>query len=153
MYTEIEQQTLDIDWFFTNGKYVSFMASGGGKLPESIAKSKEDNLVLASYFRNLPEISEIIINPDLNNILMKVFGSGIDERYIEDYALMTRKGLYSFDKTHPNQFTNPNYHIVASPRNPLRLEDLPENIKDILTRTTYNISLEEIQSIDITQIS
>jgi len=40
-YNEIDQQTLDIDWFFTDGCYISFMASGGGKLPESVACSKK----------------------------------------------------------------------------------------------------------------
>jgi hypothetical protein len=101
MITEIEQASLDIDWFFTDGQYISFMASGGGRLPGSVSESKETHKILANYFRNLPEISDVIINPELNNILIKVFGSGVNERYLKDYVLMARKGLFSFDKTYP----------------------------------------------------
>lgn len=53
MYTEIEQQALDIDWFFTDGKYIGFVASGGGKLPETAANSSVNNEKLVSYFRGL----------------------------------------------------------------------------------------------------
>jgi hypothetical protein len=34
MLSEIEQQSLDIDCFFTNDEYIVFVASGGGKLPD-----------------------------------------------------------------------------------------------------------------------
>ncbi|MCJ7933577.1 MAG: hypothetical protein MUW56_08040 [Chryseobacterium sp.] len=121
MYTEIEQLILDIDWFFTDGIYVSFMASGGGKLPDSVIKSKENHELLVNYFRNLPEISDVMINPELDGLLIKIFGSGVDERYLEDYVLMAKKGLYSFDKTIPNNFLDPYYHLVASPKKPLLL--------------------------------
>lgn len=106
---------------------------------------KKNNDLLISYFRNLPERSEVIINPDLNSILMKGCRSGADERYLEDYVFMAKKGFYSFDKTNPNHFTHPEYHLVASPKNPLKLEDLPENILHILKKTTYHIDLEKSQ--------
>jgi len=55
MITEIEQEVLDIDWFFTNGKEIGFVASGGGKLPKSISnKSMIEIQSLAGYFKNLP---------------------------------------------------------------------------------------------------
>lgn len=43
MYTETEQQTLDIDCFFTDGKHIGFVTSGAGKLPETVAGSAEGN--------------------------------------------------------------------------------------------------------------
>ncbi|MCD0465080.1 hypothetical protein [Flavobacterium sp. ENC] len=61
MITEIEQQSLDIDWFFTDGTHIAFAASGGGKLPESISESVDYNL-LSHYFRDLPEMTEVKIN-------------------------------------------------------------------------------------------
>jgi hypothetical protein len=67
MITEIEQVSLDIDWFFTDGQYISFMTSGGGRLPGSVSESEETHKILANYFRNLPEISEVIINPKYIN--------------------------------------------------------------------------------------
>ena len=152
MITEIEQETMDMDWFFTDGEYVGFMASGGGKLPDSVAESEEKRQILARYFRNLPEISEVAVNPDLDNILIKVFGSGVNERYLEYYVSMTKKGLFSFDKTYPNQFLDPHYHLVATPKKPLKLEDLPQNILDIVVKTQYQNKLMGVMEINILEI-
>ncbi len=137
MYTEIEQQTLDIDWFFTDENHIGFIASGAGKLPEAVAKSSENNEKLISYFRGLPEISDVVINPELDSLLVKIFGNGADERYLQDFVSMTKKGLYTFDKTHLNNFLNDDYHLIASPMKPLTLKDLPQNILDILMQTKY----------------
>lgn len=148
MITDIEQQTMDIDWFLTGGEYIGFMASGGGKLPASVAESEEKRRILAHYFRNLPEISEVMINPELDSIL----DSGVDDRYLEDFVLMTKKGLYSFDKTDLIQFLDSRYHLVASPKHPLKLEDLPQNILEIVVKTNYSKKLVEIQGINISEI-
>ncbi|PWN71056.1 hypothetical protein C1631_000045 [Chryseobacterium phosphatilyticum] len=153
MITEMEQAGLDIDWFITDGEYIGFMASGGGKLPESVAKSKKNNELLVEYFRNLPEISEVVINPKLDDILIKIFGSGVDERYLEYYVSMTKKGLFSFDKTYPNQFSDPNYHLVTSPKTPLKLKELPQDILDIVIGTQYNNTLMEVQEINRLEIN
>lgn len=137
MYTEIEQQTLDIDWFFTDSKHIGFTASGAGKLPESVARSSEKNEKLVSYFRNLPEISDVVVNPKLNDLLIEIFGTGADERYLQDFIFMTKKGLYSFDKTNLNNFFDYDYHLVTSPKNPLTISELPKDILDILMETRY----------------
>jgi hypothetical protein len=135
MITEIEQQTLDIDWFLTDGKYIVFMASGGGRLPDSVAESSENNKKLVSYFRNLPEISDFMVNPELDRLLIERSGTGVNERYLEDYVSMTKKGLYSFDKTIPCNFLDPFYHLVASPVIPLTVGGLPNEILEIFMKT------------------
>ncbi|WP_449386944.1 hypothetical protein [Chryseobacterium lineare] len=151
--TEIEQQTMDVDWFITDSEHIGFMASAGGKLPESVARSKENNEILYGFFRSLPEISEVVINPKLDSILIKIFGSGVNKRYLEDYVFMTKKGLYSFDKTYPNNFSDPHYHLVASPEIPLKLKKLPQNIVDILGQTCYNNNLVNVDKINISEIN
>lgn len=148
MITEIEQQSLDIDWFFTDGKHVAFVASGGGKLPKSIAESSDYNL-LSSYFRNLPEKSEIEINVSLSEILKMV----PDERYLADYVLMTKKGLYSFDKTILNNFLDPNYHLVAQPISPLKIIDLPKEVFEILIKSKYDKNLTSISNFNSFEIT
>ncbi|MBL1223232.1 hypothetical protein JET18_20480 [Chryseobacterium sp. L7] len=153
MITEIEQQTMDMDWFFTDAEYVGFMASGGGKLPDSVAESEEKRQILVHYFRNLPEISEVEVSSKLDSILIKISGSGADERYLEDYVSMTKKGLYSFDKSYPNQFSEPYYHLVAGPENPLKLNELPQDILDILVKTQYSHKLMEVQEINRLEIN
>jgi len=150
MYTEIQQQTLDTDWFFTHENHICFVASGAGKLPETVAKSSENNEKLISYFRDLPEISDVVINPKLDSLLVKIFGSGADERYLQDFVSMTKKGLYSFDKTNLNNFLDYDYHLLASPMKPLTLNDLPQNILDILMQTKYPYNINS--AIDISKI-
>ena len=138
MITIIEQQTLDIDWFFNNGKDVGFVASGGGKLPDSIAKSLEKDQFLASFFRSLPLRSEVTINPDLD----KIIPTRINETYLSDFIEMAQKGLFSFDKTVLNNFSDLHYHLVAKPVNPLKFDHLPLEIKKALAESKFNGDIE-----------
>ncbi|ASK32280.1 hypothetical protein CEY12_20295 [Chryseobacterium sp. T16E-39] len=148
MITEIEQQTLDIDWFLTDGHHIGFMASGGGRLPDSVARSSENNEKLVSYFRGLPEISACTVNPELDDILTKIHGSGADERYLEDYISMTKKGLYSFDKTNFNNFLDGQYHLVAIPIKALIISDLPKDILGILKETQCSDKISDVKKLD-----
>ncbi|MGG1921898.1 hypothetical protein [Chryseobacterium cucumeris] len=152
MYTEIEQQTLDIDWFFTDGKYISFVASGGGKLPETVANSEVNNKKLVSYFKGLPKISDPIVNPLLNELLTRIFGSGANERYLRDFIYFTQRGLYSFDKTNLNDFIDNQYHLVTTPINPLEIIDLPPDILDILMQTKIEDNINLISNLDVSKI-
>ncbi|BFM45387.1 hypothetical protein CFS9_40280 [Flavobacterium sp. CFS9] len=148
MISEIEQQSLDIDWFFSDANNIAFVASGGGKLPKSIEKSKNYE-ILVLYFRNLPDISEIKLNEDLDKILK----SKPDERYLNDFITMARKGLYAFDKTVLNNFKDTNYHLVAFPVKPLSFSDLSQEIKSKLKETIINQKLYEIVNINSLEIS
>jgi len=130
--TEIEQATSDIDWFFNKGNEIAFVASGGGKLPESVAKSKEDTGSLSLYFRSLPKRSDVLINPDLNKVMLE---KDINEKYLADFIAMTEKGFFSYDKTILNNFSETNYHLVAKPVNPLKIGDLPFEILERLMTT------------------
>jgi hypothetical protein len=92
---EIEQEVLDIDWFFTNGHEIGFVASGGGRLPTSIAKFQDID-TLSTYFRSVPKSTDIITNP----ILESIVGNGsVDDRYLFDFVEMAKRGLYTFDKS------------------------------------------------------
>ena len=133
MFTEAEQQALDIDWFFTNYEYNGFGASGGGLLPASVAKSKENNELLKLYFNDLPERCGARISYHLNKIIEHP-----DERYLFDFVKMAKKGLFSFDRTNPGNYSDHNYHLVAIPVNPIKKEELPSNIFEILSKTSYH---------------
>ena len=134
MYSDIQQQTLDIDWFFTNGEDIAFVASGGGKLPSSVAKSSDNNELTGAFFRALPVSSKVVINPSLNNIISPF----ADERYLADFINMAGKGLFTFDKTVLNNFSDPQYHLVAWPSTPLKFIDLPIEIRNIIFQTKLN---------------
>jgi hypothetical protein len=137
IFTKIEQETLDIDWFFTNHEYIGFGASGGGLLPASVAKSKEDNEFLVLYFNNLPERCEVIINSHLNKIIKRP-----DESYLFSFVEMAKKGIFAFDRTEPGNYSDHNYHLVATPVNPIKIDELPLEILEILSNTSYNGNME-----------
>lgn len=92
-FSEIEQATLDIDWYFTDGENVGHVASGGGMLPLSISSSKEDTKLVFNYLSKVAITSAIIINPGLGKII-----PNIDNRYLDSFTNMARKGIFSFDK-------------------------------------------------------
>ncbi|MBK1895594.1 hypothetical protein [Chryseobacterium paridis] len=148
MITEMDQLGMDIDWFLTDGKHIGFMASGGGKLPDSVAKSIENHERLVSYFRGLPEISDFVVSPELDGVLIKISGTKSNERYLKDYVSITKRGLYSFDKTLVNNFIDGQYHLVASPIKPLNINELPADILEILLETQYSDKLNSILKLD-----
>jgi len=148
MYTEIEQQNLDIDWFFTDNNEIAFVASAGGKLPTTIANLGVGNGDLSSYFRSLPEISEIIINPQLKDIIPDA-----NEAYLSDFINMAKKGIYAFDKTILNNFFDSNYHLVVNPKTPLKLENLSSEILEIILKTRLDEKLKNTKRIDISKFN
>jgi len=132
MKIEIEESASDIDWFFTDQKNIGFVASGGGKLPLSISNASENIQMLASYFRTLPDISEVEINP----LLEEIMGDGeVDADYLSDFIYMATKGLYSFDKTFVGEYSDDRYHLVAKPVTALKLSDLPLHIAEAVSQT------------------
>jgi hypothetical protein len=146
MIEEIEQETLDIDWFFTNGVSVGFVASGGGKLPSSIAKAKDDVELLATFIYSLPQIGSVIINPNLESMVGKRF---INTTYLFDFNEMAKRGLYAFDKTFLNDHLDTQYHLVASPTISLELEKLPLEIVNILLQTKMEGAIEDSLDIEL----
>ena len=66
----------------------------------------------------------VVINADLSNII----GSVADERYLNDFVLMSKRGLFAFDKTVTNHFHNPMYHLVAKPLVTLNFNQIPDSI-------------------------
>lgn len=136
MISETEQSYLDIDWFFTDSKNVGFVASAGGKLPKSVSKSKDTIQLLASYFRDLPPITDVLVNPKLKEIMIN---REVNENYLSDFIFMAEKGLYSFDKTLLNDLNDDRYHLVVSPVVALNISDLPSEISNIVSQTINSI--------------
>jgi hypothetical protein len=130
MITEIEQATSDIDWFFTNGKNVAFVASCGGKLPQPVAsKSIEEIELLTTFFRELKPTSAATFSPEIIGTITSNTNLKGDLSY---FVEMAEKGLFAFDKTVTNRFSDTRYHLVAKPLTPLKLKDLPIEIAKML---------------------
>jgi len=128
-----EQFYLDIDWFFIDGNVISFVASAGGRLPGAILKSGDNIQLLSSFFRALPIITDVTINPNLSEIMPS---REINENYLSDFIFIAKRGLYAFDKTRLNDFNDDRYHLVASPQKALTIQDLPLEISDIIAKTS-----------------
>ena len=123
---DAEQQSIDLDWFFTDGRYIGFVASAGGKIPDSVTGFPENSSKLATYFRGLSEVSSVII------------GSEKDRKYLNDFIYMSARGLFAFDKTVLNNFSDTSYHLVSKPADPLKFDELPDEIKAALSCSKYN---------------
>ena len=48
-----------------------------------------------------------------------------------------------------NNFFDSNYHLVANPKTPLKLEDLSPDILEIILKTQLNENLKNTKRIDI----
>ncbi|MBA9073224.1 hypothetical protein GGR22_001350 [Flavobacterium gossypii] len=147
MFTETQQQTLDIDWFFIADDKIGFVASAGVKLPESVAVLDEKIGILSSYFRNLPEITTAHIHDELKEI------KKIDEKHLADFVFMAKRGLYAFDKLVLNNFSDLKYHLVAKPETYLSLKGLPTEIIDLIHKTVYTGAIDLAKAINIEDIS
>jgi hypothetical protein len=123
IYDAITQETMDIDWFMVDRDgYIAHLASGGNVLPKSVAISVEDNEALLNFFLSQKDISEV---------QMKKMYSHNASSFIR----MAKKGLFSFDRLKPSDCNCTTYRKVVLPLVPLRIETLPSEIVDILSRT------------------
>jgi len=142
MITDIEQETNDFDWFFTDGNAVGHVASGGGKLPPSVARSVNGLNILQNYFNGLPTNSDVIVN---------IQSRTTNDDHLMSFADMAKKGLYSFDKTHLGKPYDTAYHLIAKPGQAIQFKTLPEEIKEILINSRYIDSFGSI--IDVKDVT
>ncbi len=137
------QETLDIDWFFTNTENIGFVASAGGKLPESVAQNWDESRWVVSFLKQLPDVSEVVINPRLSEAI----NGKVDDRYLFDFLTIAKKGIFAFDKTALSCFSDLNYHLVASPVSPLNFKVLPEELKKLLIKSRYEGAMPQMLNI------
>lgn len=146
-FSLIEQETSDIDWFFVDmNNEIGFVASGGGRLPNSIAGNKY-NYNLSSYFRNSSNISDY----KLNNDLLKIGKTETLKQYF-DFILLAKKGLYCFDKIDLNNFDDTRYNLIVKPVRALTVDEIPNNILKTLNITNFKLELNKIKELDVNLI-
>jgi len=115
-YTLIEQYSRDIDWYFIdrNDRLVH-VASAGGRLPKSIEPMDEIINTVHAEILDLPAIGDYNLNPNIDQII------GFESQelrtfYLSDFIEMAKRGLISIDKTILGNFEDPQYHLVAWPK-------------------------------------
>jgi hypothetical protein len=151
--SDLEQETLDLDWFGVDpsGAIARFATGGRGFFPDSVIASKEELMVLTDYFKyELCASCEAQIS---NNIDSQLKGrlpdksSKSKQTYLRDYCNIAQKGLYSFDLIdRPVRPTG--YFLVARPELPIRIANLPTEIQIILKKTRILVALRDIEVIE-----
>lgn len=139
MIDYIDQSTLNIEWFFSSNEKIANVSSCCGKVPDSIL-SLDLIQYLWEFFYNLPEIGEF-------ELVNKFKGR------LDDHIHFSKRGIYSFLKTDFNILIDTNYTLVTRPLNPLTLDKLPSEIREILLKTVYNEGdISKLTSIDVSKI-
>ena len=169
-----EQLYSDLDWYAIDrdGRIGQFATAGHRLMPPSFAANKEMTEKLSAYFENHPyKFGNYTICPDFKKNNLKFTASKIstktgikvidekmrnqlfdemigDERQLGFFKKMSSKGLYTYDS---NSFEYPslNYFRVALPKEELKLDDLPQDIKFIL----QDLRLSEISFVESSLIS
>jgi hypothetical protein len=75
------------------------------------------------------------------------------EKYFADFIYMAKKGLFAFDKIRINNFSDLKYQLIVTPKQPLMVSELPDEILSILMQTKLENDLQNANIIDILEIS
>jgi hypothetical protein len=149
MITDIEEETLDLDWFGMddNGDIGHFASGGRGFLPPSVKASRTNLDRITAYFRQ-EALANGIARESANLALHEEFKSEPQKtRYLADFERMAAKGLYSFDCV-VGQSRPSNYFLVATPSCALKVNELPNDIRKIIKMTCF---AGEFRSSDVVQ--
>lgn len=125
--TELDLQIEDLEWYaIDENNNIAFFTSGGmGNVPEFICKCREDLNIVSNYF----DLSDNIISEV--ELVVGAFEDYPDEKFKKDCVDISQKGLFCYDVSDENEYKN-EYKILCRPNNMLKLDDLPERIKNIL---------------------
>lgn len=114
-YSQIEQQTRDLDLFLRDDEKLVHIATAGGVLPDQLAENDINSEIFLTLLDGISPIFEVEINPLLSSIL------GIPQQnvelYLTDFIRMAERGFYSYDKSVLGDFEDTLFHLVARPTN------------------------------------
>ena len=136
-----EEFTRDWDWYAVDqdGYVGHFTSAAMRTLPKSVKKDREAIELVAKYFfEQAPVRGDWSLLAEAEKDCGGWEKQGLD-RYVRDFALMASKGLFSFDTELHGEGR---YYLVAIPARPLRVGDLPGNIKEILSHTIASVRLK-----------
>jgi len=112
-YSELEQESTDLDIYFEDENKFVHLASGGGRLPTQIADLDTANENFIRQLNDENSIFDFEINPNLKNLL-ELDDNGL-ELYLNDFVRNAKRGFHSYDKTNLGMFEDSTFHLVAKP--------------------------------------
>lgn len=119
-----ELATMDLEWFAIDrqGNVAAFWSAGDAFVPKFVFEDKERTEKLAELFELLPIGSR---------------GKGVGFPVKETIE----RGLFLYEAVHEPKNFSGNYELVGSPSNPIKYDDLPDEIKGLM-------GLSELVTID-----
>jgi hypothetical protein len=132
----IEEADRDWDWFAVDpeGKLGHFTTAGMRVLPKTVKQDKEAALRLIDYFfEEAPKSVAYTVRAEAERDAGGWGDDSARSRYLKDFVRMASAGLFSYD----TQTLDPNgdYFLVASPVEPLLIDQLPHDIRYLAERT------------------
>lgn len=130
-----EEVTRDWDWYAVDefGVIGHFTTAGFRKLPAVIKGDFEAAEKCIHYFDEAQARSAYSVSGDLEKEVGAFKGDQERQRYLQSFAQMAERGLFSFD-TKPLGSGPGWYYLVASPRHPLHIDELPPEIAELVCR-------------------
>jgi hypothetical protein len=131
-----EAATRDWDWFASDpdGAIGHFTTAGIRPLPKTVKQDRDAALRLIKYF--FEEAARAVphkVRPEAERDSGGWRDESVRSRYLKDFVKMASAGLFSYNT--PVSGRNTNYFLVAFPEQPLRADQLPPEIRDLVART------------------
>jgi hypothetical protein len=134
--TTVDEVTRDWDWFAVDasGAVGHFTTAGMRKLPSSVKADNEAALRLIDYFdqdaqKQFDYVVRVQAEIDAGTL------KDIRDRnwYLRSFVAMASAGLFSYDTDIEGRTTD--YFLVAYPKSPLQVDQLPSEVREMVQRT------------------
>lgn len=158
MISDIDEQTIDIDWYRVDSEgYIANFSTGGGCgfLPKSIKLSDRYLDFLPTFFKKAtPVQGNGVVSARLMSHHIQPFCS--EERkdlFFESYLDAASKGLYAYHfKGNGSGDEVFGYYTVASPSMPMHVSEVPPDIQKVLERTRFHGEFRTADTIRLNEI-
>jgi hypothetical protein len=131
-----DELTIDWDWYACDdgGNVGHFTSAGLRLLPHSAKLDRELTERLTRYFfHEAKDCSGYSVRTGVEADAGGWKKPGSRDRYLHDFAAMARQGLFSYN-TEMRHGRDARYFLVTIPERPLRVTDLPPDIRQGVCR-------------------
>jgi hypothetical protein len=161
-YNELEQYTLDINWYFTDHyNRICIAASAGGLLPKPIIENDEGNEEFHKIVNELPIRFKVTRNENILDQIQGISNQNLDS-YFQDFENLAGRGLYVFDKLKIDDPEDGFYLLIAYPNYDTNIDSypvekgqislIPKTKQSIISRRNQKVSDSNFTPIDLVQI-
>jgi hypothetical protein len=112
-----------------------------------VKRSAETALALIAFFESLPERSvDVHLSVRAKQEAAQLTEKTRVEQRLRDFVRAARRGLFSFDTEMLHGKSD--YYLIASPEQPLTVDDLPDKIRSILLPVAGPVAFASMIAID-----